>query len=51
MIVKHSKIIGMWGIVEKWGFVIQTFKACVMYGHFDENQGPHEAFTVQKMGQ
>ena len=36
MIVKHSKIIGMWGIVEKWWVVIQTFEAVVMYRHFDE---------------
>ena len=33
------------------GVVIPTFEAVVMYGHFDENQDRHEAFTVQKMGQ
>ena len=39
------------GNCEEMEVVIPTFKAFVMYGHIDEDQDRHEAFTVQKMGQ
>lgn len=44
-VVNDNKMVGVCGMVEDggylvldgvWGFVIPTFKAIVMYGHFDE---------------